>query len=374
MSQIQEKNKKKWSKDGRSWYFACYYNNIYGERKQKKSKLYFTKKEAKEAEIEFLKALNKEIDISDPYFIDVYNEWFEYKKSKLKSTSYYSLRKRLDKHVLAYFEKYKLHSINVNNLNLWKKELHSLGNSLDHENKIIGSFKEILDYSVTEYDFNPKVANKLYKYRLESSQRKSSAENNYWTSEEFNDFINNVDDEYYKLMFEFLYYTGLRISEMIALNWNDVELKNKKLNIDKTFSNKCFDENFIITDPKTKNSIRIIDLDSDLIDKLKIYYEHEKKIYGFSNQMFLFGNARHTSYTTFKNKLDYYINISKCKKITPHGFRHSHASLLWDLGCSIEEIAKRLGDTPRVVEETYAHIFPKKVSHTINVLEDFKKN
>lgn len=39
-------------------------------------------------------------------------------------------------------------------------------------------------------------------------------------------FINIVDNELYKIIFEFLYYTGLRISEMIALNWDDIDLKN----------------------------------------------------------------------------------------------------------------------------------------------------
>lgn len=82
----------------------------------------------------------------------------------------------------------------------------------------------------------------------------------------------------------------------------------------------------------------------------------------------------HIAYTTFERKLNKYIEITKVKKITPHGFRHSHVSLLWNLGCTIEEIAKRLGDTPSVVENTYTHVFPKKIDHTINVLNKFKEN
>ena len=88
--------------------------------------------------------------------------------------------------------------------------------------------------------------------------------------------------------------------------------------------------------------------------------------------MFVFGNVKYIAPTTFKRKLDKYIVLSKVKKITPHGFRHSHASLLIHLGCDSRDVAKRLGDTVQVVESTYYHMFPKKEKTSVTLLNNFQ--
>jgi len=78
----------------------------------------------------------------------------------------------------------------------------------------------------------------------------------------------------------------------------------------------------------------------------------------------------HISPTTFKNHLDRYITMAGVKRITPHGFRHSHVSLLINLGCDSREVANRVGDTIQVIESTYYHMFPQKRNHTISVLNN----
>ena len=77
--------------------------------------------------------------------------------------------------------------------------------------------------------------------------------------------------------------------------------------------------------------------------------------------------------TTFSRCLDIYIKKSVVKKITPHGFRHSHVSLLFDLGCDSRDIAARVGDTVQVIENTYYHMFPSKKSHTVNALNNMNR-
>ena len=148
-----------------------------------------------------------------------------------------------------------------------------------------------------------------------------------------------VDNKLYFTTFNFMYFTGLRIGEMIALTWKDIVLNKKTLNINKNYTNKLGTNSHKIVDPKTKNSIRIIDLDDDIVDLLKKHYDNEKQIYGFNNNMSVFGNVRYITPTTFARYLTYYIKKSGVKKITPHGFRHSHVSLLFYLGCDSRDIA-----------------------------------
>ena len=136
MAVIQEKNKKKWTKDGRSWYFDTYYLDIYGNKKEKKSKYYRLRKEAEAAERDFLRNCNNNTEENDPSFESVYLEWFEFKKKSLKSTSAYRLKSSLNKNILLFFKKYKLHSVKINIINNWLNYLSNVG-KLEYQNKII---------------------------------------------------------------------------------------------------------------------------------------------------------------------------------------------------------------------------------------------
>lgn len=373
MAIYQEKDKTKWTKDGRSWYFRCYYSDIYGNRKQKESKMYLRKKDAEEEERTFLSKVTTDGIISNSImFVDVYNSWLSTKKTQVKSSTYYSRRNRAELYILPYFEKYKLHSIKINVLEMWKMEVFKSNIGLDHKNRIIADLKEILDYACCNYDFDIKVASKLQKVKTEKVVNQMDSETNFWTYEEFKQFINVVDDRYYYIIFNFFYYTGLRIGEICALNWNDINFDRKTLRVNKTLSNKVDDQLYIITSPKTNNSIRIVDLDDNLIKLLKEHKDNEKQLYGFNDSMFVFGNVKPLSPTTFKRYLYKYTELANVKRITPHGFRHSHVSLLINLGCDSRDVANRIGDTVQMVEKTYYHMFPMKKTHVINVLNQLK--
>lgn len=375
MAIYQEKNKNKWTKDGRSWYFRCYYTDIYGNRKQKVSKLYLTKKIAQEAERDFLTKISYENKINEEImFIDVYNEWLEFRKKQLKTQSLYSLKKRSKLHIVKFLENYKLHSIKIDTIHKWYNELNKNKFSIEYKNKIIGEFRCLLEYARDNYNFDNKIIAKIQPYRVESPIKNlRDSETNFWTYDEFQQFIKVVNDEFYYTVFNFLYFTGLRYGEMCALNWNDFDEKNKTIEITKTLTDKVDDEKYIITSPKTNNSIRIIDLDDDLYKILVKHKNKEKKLYNFDNSMFIFGNVRYLPATTFRRKLNYYINLANVKKITTHGFRHSHISLLIYLGCDVREVALRAGDTVQMIEKVYIHLFPKKKKDTIIKLNSLKK-
>ena len=84
--------------------------------------------------------------------------------------------------------------------------------------------------------------------------------------------------------------------------------------------------------------------------------------------MYVFGNIKYISFTTLRRHL--YNNIEKAnvKRITPHGFRHSHVSLLVYLGCDFRDIAERIGDTITMVQNTYYHMYPEEKSKAVELL------
>ena len=269
-----EKNKKKWKKDGSKYYFRHYYTTPTGKRKQYHSGYYLDYDTAEEEEAKWIlktrltNSPHENINIS---FYDVYMEWFEWKKRQVKSTTYYSYRKCFDKNILSFFKEYKLHYININTIYSWYDFLDKTTLRTETKNKMIGYLKDILNYANIHYKFDAKIISSIHKQNSEEIVTTiRDAEWNYWTQEEFSIFIKNVENESDKLIFTFLYYTGLRIGEFIALNWTDINFKKKTLNINKSFTNKLGNGSFKITTPKTKNSVRIMDLDDELKERLQV--------------------------------------------------------------------------------------------------------
>ena len=373
MPVYKEKSKKRWTKDGRAYYFREYYIDQYGVKKQYRSEYYIDREKAEEERAKWLLQLKIDNDTSlNISFKEVYEEWYVYKSMTLKCTTAYKLKKSLDKNILNYFKIYKLNYIKMNVITLYYNYLQKQNLSPKYQNKMVGYLKELLTYASDNYNFDRKVLSKINKKRITSIENQQNSEWNFWTYDEFNLFISYVDNEYWSLIFNFMYFTGLRIGEFIALTWNDLNFKNKTLRINKSYTNKSGNKDIHIVDPKTSNSIREIDLDDNLIDLLTKHYKNESQIYNFQKDMNIFGNIDYIAPTTFARYLDLYIKKANVKRITPHGFRHSHVSLLFHLGCDELEVAERVGDTVEVIRKTYYHMFPSKKSNTVKALNDLK--
>ena len=218
-----------------------------------------------------------------------------YKQSQVKSTTFYSVVKRSEYHVVPFFQNYKLYSIKINVINAWKDYISKLSISTGHKNTLIRTLKEILTYARDNYEYDSKIVSKLQLYKSETIIATTDAESNFWTYDEFKKFIQAVDNPLHYIIFNFLYYTGLRSGEMIALTWKDIDFSKKQIRVNKTYTDKVLKGTNRITTPKTNNSIRYVDIDDNLLQLLKKHKEEEKKIYGFNEEMFVFGNAKHIS-------------------------------------------------------------------------------
>ena len=355
------------------WYFRDYYTDVYGNRKQYKSGLIAGKKEVQEAERDWLNNLYKDdINNSTIMFIDAYNEWLLYRKKELKESSYYTLWLRAEKYMKPFFKDYRLHYIKTNTINQWYKNIDKLKGTARYKNRMIKDLKMFLHYCQENYNYDYKAIANIQSYRIDNPiDSLKESEWNFWTYDEWKKFIKCVDNYEYRVMFSFMYFTGVRFGEFNALNWNDFDQYNKTIKITKSLTNRVVGKLYVITTPKTKNSIRIIDLDDEMNNMLIEYKKYkEKNYYNFNDEQYIFGDIKYVSKTTFVRMLNKYIEISGVRHISPHGFRHSHASLLIDLGCDSREVADRLGDTVSIVESVYYHIFPQKQKNTVKKLNN----
>ena len=116
----------------------------------------------------------------------------------------------------------------------------------------------------------------------------------------------------------------------------------------------------------------MVDLSDYLLKLLTRHYNREKTTINFTKDWFVFGGLKYLPNTTIARYLNLYIEKSGVKKITLHGLRHSHVSLLIYLGCDFKDVAERIGDTIEMVQNTYYHMFPDEKSKAVNLLNNIK--
>ena len=148
---------------------------------------------------------------------------------------------------------------------------------------------------------------------------------------------------------------------MEALTVADVDVAAGKIIVNKTF-HKIKGED-VTTKPKTEKSIRDIYIPEFLVECLQAYI---KRIYKADSDTRLFSMA-HSSYG---KKLNNKAATAGVKRIRVHDLRHSHASLLIELGFSALLISERLGhESVTTTLNIYAHLFPSKQSEVVDKLQ-----
>ena len=329
------------------------------------------KKDAETAYREFINEYEKKhhknncSNINEQYFNDVYEEYKKYKKENIKETSFYEMELTFKKHILPFFEKYKIKEISKNKILEFQQSLSNY--SYKYKTKIRTTLYSMYKYLFYYYDIDNVVA-KVEAFKKPNIKK----EINIWSLNEFNQFINSfdtsIDDELkYKTFFTFLYYTGCRLGEVLALNFNDIDLSKKIININKTLSTKIASGGYKISTPKTASSYRKITIPQILLNQLG---EYTTRFPNCINSKFFFGIEKPLDDHTIYRRLEEHCKQSNVKKIRIHDFRHSHASLLIANGATIVLVSNRLGHTnTQQTLNTYAHLFPNSESELINLID-----
>ena len=172
----------------------------------------------------------------------------------------------------------------------------------------------------------------------------------------------NYPEFYYA--FEVLYWTGIREGELLALTPEDFDLEKKTLRINKTYHRK--DGKDIVTDPKTKKSNRIIKIPDFLCEEIRDYLN---MLYEPSQDQRLFPVTKYF----LAHEMERGCKACGNEKIRIHDLRHSHVSLLIDLGYSTLAIGERVGHETEKITNRYAHLFPTVQSEMANDLEELRK-
>lgn len=280
-------NSKKRTKDGRSWYFRVPYTSLSGKRIQHYSKNYHTKKEALQAEREFLLTECERTDNKNMKFKDLYEAFYEYQKEKVKETTFQTYKDRVP--FLKMLDDIKLIDFNIMHFEKWKKEINKKDIANSYKNDILKFLKAILNFGTKYFDFNfSSVYNKMTNFTNPSEVHK---EMDFYTLDEFHKFISYETDLKYICLFETLFYCGLRNGEMRAVTWNDIDFDKKILHIRRQIPTRYSSKNWKFTSTKTKNSKRQIPICDVLFEHLTELYNEQSKYSNFRKDWFVFGTG-----------------------------------------------------------------------------------
>ena len=195
--------------------------------------------------------------------------------------------------------------------------------------------------------------------------KSKSREMMFWTKEEYIKFSDAIMDKPLSFYaFELLYWCGIRVGELLALTPADFNFEKKTLTINKSYQR--IDGRDIITDPKTPKSNRVIKMPQFLCEEMQ---EYMKQLYHVEKTDRLFEITK--SY--LHHEMDRGAKSAGVKRIRIHDLRHSHISLLIDMGFSAVAIADRVGHESIEITYRYAHLFPSKQAEMANRLDDLGK-
>ncbi|PPA68440.1 site-specific integrase [Jeotgalibacillus proteolyticus] len=183
------------------------------------------------------------------------------------------------------------------------------------------------------------------------------------------------------LCFVTLAYTGMRVGELHALKWTDIDFTKKAIRITKTYYNpNNVKTGYELLTPKTKKSIRTIVIDEELIQLFKAHKREQavlkmkqRLLYQDSSFIFADNNGYPIVMKFVAIRLQRLLKKLEINKhITPHSFRHTHTSLLIEAGAGLKEIQERLGHSDiNTTMNIYAHMtknIEEKTSHKFSEL------
>ena len=184
----------------------------------------------------------------------------------------------------------------------------------------------------------------------------------FWTKQEFKEFLPSMDSKpEARMAFLLLYWTGMRIGELLALTYEDIDLEKRCITINKSYQR--LNGKDMITPPKTPKSNRKISIPPFLVEELK---EYCSMLYGITanERMFRFTKS------FMEHEMVRGIKETGVRRIRLHDLRHSHASLLVEMGFQPLAIAERLGhEKIETTLNTYSHLYPNKQAELAEKLE-----
>jgi len=345
--------------DTNTWRVIYRYTDWKGDKKQSSKRGFATKREALAWEREQLRKVKSDLDMTFGSFVDVYTEDM---KNRLKENTWETKEHIIRTKLSPYFNNQKMCDIQPKDVIAWQNEMINYKDEKENPYSPVylktlhNQLSAIFNHAVRYYDLTVNPAAKAG-----NMGKAKSKEMLFWTKEEYLKFADIMMDKPISFYcFEMLYWCGIREGELLALTAEDFDFEKKTVSITKSYQRlKCRD---VVTPPKTPKSNRVIKMSQFLCDEMQ---EYIKTLYGISPNDRMFPVSKHYLH----REMDRGAKEAEIKRIRIHDIRHSHISLLIDMGFSAIAIADRVGHESIDITYNYAHLFPSRQTEMADRLD-----
>lgn len=343
-----------------TWYVSFYYQNWKGERTRKLKRGFRTRKEALDWERTFQLQTTANLEMTFEDFIAVYTVDM---KQRMKLNTWVTKESVIQTKLIPYFGKRKMCEIQAKDVMAWQNEM------MEHENRegqkyspvylktLHNQLSAIFNHAVRYYNLKENPAAKVG-----NVGKSKGREMLFWTKEEYQKFAEVMMDKPMSFYaFELLYWCGIREGELLALTPKDFDFQRQTVSISKSYQRIRGKD--VITDPKTPKSNRVIQMPEFLCEEIQDYI---KSLYGVKETDRMFTVTKSYLY----REMDRGSVRANIKRIRVHDLRHSHVSLLIEMGFSALAIADRVGHESIDITYRYAHLFPTRQKEIANKLNE----
>ena len=179
----------------------------------------------------------------------------------------------------------------------------------------------------------------------------------YLEKDELKKLLDAMTVEDWKLLTKFLALSGLRIGEALALNEDDLDFKQRKINVNKTLSREIKK----ISTTKTESSTRSVSMQDELyelcLEIIKRKWRISKVTGKHSDLFFPDPDRDYICYDVYAKYFRENTERVVGRRITPHALRHTHVALLAENGVPLDVISRRLGHAnSNITKDIYFHV------------------
>lgn len=346
-------------KEKGTWYASFYYEDWTGKKVKKLKRGFSTKRDALEWERTFLQQQTADLEMTFENFVALYAADM---KGRIKENTWGTKEHILYKKLVPYFGKRKMCDIHSKEIMAWQNEMlnHHDENGKPYSpvylKTLHNQLSAVFNHAVRHYGLKVNPA-----AQVGNMGKAKGREMLFWTKAEYLKFADVMMDKplsYYA--FEMLYWCGVREGELLALTAADFDFEKQTVTISKSYQRiKGRD---VITDPKTPKSNRVIQMPAFLCDEMQ---DCIKSLYAVQPTDRIFTVTK--SY--LHREMDRGAKEAGVKRIRIHDLRHSHISLLIDMGFTALAIADRVGHESIDITYRYAHLFPTRQTEMANKLD-----
>ncbi|MCW2279235.1 tyrosine-type recombinase/integrase [Heliophilum fasciatum] len=207
------------------------------------------------------------------------------------------------------------------------------------------------------------------------------------TVEEMRELLTVADDDRMGTAFHLLLGTGLRVGELLALTWADVDLDKSVIRVNKAVAlvknadyanDATANKTHVITQaPKTKNGQRNIPITDDLVRHLRRWqvFQHKERLaagaaYEGSGLIVTTRLGHMVSQRNLATKFHRLLAKAELPKMNLHALRHTYATRLLEIGVHPKVVQELMGHgSVRITLDTYSHVLPDLKKQAIGKLE-----